>query len=984
MQTEIKPTLLRSVIKRARSLDFWGHFLFWTWNAIFLMFIFFGFLPVAGQEIIDELRNGTIPALFPISLVILTMIPLIITVVGAIWLRKQPRKLLAIGYGVEGPLMLLFLIRIFAFRQIPATVVLLLFLMGIAILTLLWQIFDKRIDARGNGANWLRLVGASAALFVTLYGAIWAAFYAFPLFILILKLIYFFFADFIKNMGDFWTMITFRPVDGWIYLPITILWGLLFGYTATVFAALPVAVSVLFTRLWRRALRVFSAENGPILGYGLTGSVMTLIIIVFLLGNRQYQQQAFDLLETPPVTREAAVTLLKESEIVRDGLLNAYLASSRYVTVEGEMYHIKEMYINTFMWKNPSIYQSDTEAQRRAEWWADPFVNAYSIVAQPILYQPAQKQETDIEDRWRNNSFREESAEAATRYEQFFDRPILRGEREEIVRAARTTWNVEQAANNWRAVDDREVLLTRQEITIKEDGDMADIELYEVYQNQLWSEEEVLYYFSLPESAVITGLWLGDSADKSEAFTHRVSPRGAAQAVYRNEVRRNVDPALLEQLGPRQYRLRAFPVPPKSWSTTTINASGRDRVPKEGATLHLWMTYRVLGSRELPQLAVKRNVYWDDSSVRLLNGEPMRVTDEQWMPPGTPTPLVEQDVDTWRKVEFDTGQTVLARPLVQFRDVAPSLPESLSLAVVLDRSRSMVDHERAVAAALDQLGNLNASVDVILTSGEFHPEEAEVVALADLEAEDVLYFGGQHAGELLAQYDRLKQKPYDAVFVLTDNSGYEQGESPIPVPQPDAPVWMLHFGGFPIGYDDDTLQAIQASGGAATNSLGDALTRLALTLNGERASRDFVENYEWRTLPTEVANEWFPDAVEDKGLAPFAARRLILSAMVEHRGTLGELDVLDQLHAIAVENSIVTPYSSMIVLVNDRQQKLLDELENADDRFEREFEEIDDTQGISVTGVPEPHEYVLMALAVAMLIWYRRQNGAAKRLTYPS
>ena len=49
--------------------------------------------------------------------------------------------------------------------------------------------------------------------------------------------------------------------------------------------------------------------------------------------------------------------------------------------------------------------------------------------------------------------------------------------------------------------------------------------------------QEVVYYFSLPELAVITGLWLGNSPDKAKADVYQVAPRGAAQAVYREETR---------------------------------------------------------------------------------------------------------------------------------------------------------------------------------------------------------------------------------------------------------------------------------------------------------------------------------------------------------------------------------------------------------------------------------------------------------------
>ncbi|MBK6431149.1 hypothetical protein [Candidatus Amarolinea dominans] len=80
----------------------------------------------------------------------------------------------------------------------------------------------------------------------------------------------------------------------------------------------------------------------------------------------------------------------------------------------------------------------------------------------------------------------------------------------------------------WQAVDDREVRLLRQEVTVTPQGDWAEIELIEVYQNVTALRQEVVYYFSLPESAVVTGLWLGPSADREHRFAYRISPRGAA------------------------------------------------------------------------------------------------------------------------------------------------------------------------------------------------------------------------------------------------------------------------------------------------------------------------------------------------------------------------------------------------------------------------------------------------------------------------
>ena len=158
------------------------------------------------------------------------------------------------------------------------------------------------------------------------------------------------------------------------------------------------------------------------------------------------------------------------------------------------------------------------------------------------------------------------------------------------------------------------------------------------------------------------------------------------------------------------------------------------------------------------------------------------------------------------------------------------------------------------------------------------------------------------------------------MLVLTDGSGYALGEGDVAVAVPDAPVWMVHLGGFPLGYDDPTLDAIQASGGGAAASVDEALARLAVGLTGQvdDVTADVIDGYQWLTLPTEMADTLSsvgPSTPSDaEAFAPFAARRLILAEMRRERGQIAELDVLDRLHALASNYGIVTPLSSMIVL----------------------------------------------------------------------
>jgi putative PEP-CTERM system integral membrane protein len=604
----------------------------------------------------------------------------------------------------------------------------------------------------------------------------------------------------------------------------------------------------------------------------------------------------------------------------------------------------------------------------------------YGIVARPLLYTPVGI--ARAEESQDAHPFSVEPIEAARLYEAYFDRDILTGERDVIAATLRLNWSADQAQAGRRAFDDHEVYLTRQEISIVENGDWAEVELHEIYRNRTRVRQEVVYYFSLPESAVITGVWLGNNPDRDARFVYRVAPRGAAQATYRNELRYWADPALAEQIGPRQYRLRIYPVQQRR---IHYNRTTDIREVKEGRPLHVWLTYRVLASGRawpLPRLAEKRNVYWDAGTIRLVNGEAMAPGLESWLPPSVPASSPVEPVA--HRVDLGTGETVVARP-VSAVDL-PRLPDELRLGVVLDRSRSMATQETRVQQAMTRLAGMmdsGAVIDVYLTASAYRGESPSRASMAKIDLDAITYSGGQNAAELLLQFDALSSgETYDAILVLTDDAGYRAGNGDAEIPIPDAPLWMVHLGGgFPMGYDDATLEAIQASGGGTVASLDEALTRLAVALagRGSASSRDVIDGYEWRLVPT-GSTEAGSEATVDNAFAPFAARRLILATTNRQRNATYRLGALDRVHAIAVEHGIVTPYSSMLVLVDESQHELLDALEAGGDRFLREYEDVGETipeRAIAVGAVPEPEEWLLIALATAMLVWAARRRGIA-------
>src|SRR5581483_2801808 len=475
-------------------------------------------------------------------------------------------------------------------------------------------------------------------------------------------------------------------------------------------------------------------------------------------------------------------------------------------------------------------------------------------------------------------------------------------------------------------------------------------------------------------------------------FEYRVAPRGAAQQVYRDQVRMNIDPALVEQIGPRQYRVRAYPLEPKTLGYGETSPIGyRSSFVRQGPPLHLWLTWRALANGNqwtLPYLAEKRNVYWDDKTARTLNGKPVTFDSSAWLPSSLPTTAPVQLVT--HRFDLPDGQTVIAQPVPP--SALPTPSDAMQYAVVLDRSRSMAPHAPALTAALDefkQLAARGAQVDVYLTASPYRGETPTRTHLSALDANALTYSGGQNPSALLQQFAALRgTDSYDAVFVLTDGTGYALGKSAMEAQSFPMPLWFVHLDGkFPLGYDDATLQEIQASGGGVTGDLPDALRRVAVTqamqngplLEGIPADvpTDYVDGYLWFTLPTDAVRDRFAKIASDETFAPFAARRLILTNAQRERASLAQLNTLDQLHALAKQYSVVSPYSSMLVLVNVQQQRQLDEAEKRNDRFQRETEEVGDTppqNPFDVTAVPEPHEYLLLALGAGFLLWYWRKR----------
>jgi len=458
-----------------------------------------------------------------------------------------------------------------------------------------------------------------------------------------------------------------------------------------------------------------------------------------------------------------------------------------------------------------------------------------------------------------------------------------------------------------------------------------------VLRNRTRRQLETFQYFTLPEDAVMTGLWLSNTLSDPEMYEFQVAPRGAAQQVYQEQVRINVDPALLESVGPRQYRLRVFPVLVSEPMVVT-------------------MTYKTMPDREgnwpLPSLQEQRNIFWDKDTIRTINGVTLNVAaDSMWLPAQLSSGHTSLDYQQQHLGYIDAGSYYYAEPL-------PMLNTRLlndRVALLIDGSYSMGSHRDELRQSIKQL----PGAEVFFCQKKCSRSNAESQRTWQ-------FYGNTQPLQQFAAFETgFTLSEYDAVFMLSDAGSYEsQVESTKLVL--NRPTWLIEHGNTAKAYRDELVDSIRQSGGDVVFSVQQALMQMA--------GKSKIN----KLLAVTSSHQWYerPAGADDTSNENLA--EIVSALRVEQLSQSGQsLQSLDSLHDIAIEHGIVTPYSSMIVLVNDRQRDRLEELSNENDRFEREVE-----QGKQpaprrrvANAVPEPHEYALMLIAIILLLLTAHRQG---------
>ena len=866
--------------------------LFWISNATLLVVLCVGFLPSIGMALARDSIGGRVPIDLMMPFVGLVGVPITAVITGRKRQQaKLPLSLFELFYALEAPIFAACAIRLFMLRDLtPASG----FLLVSGLLGFLgscyWFWQQRQVDAVEQRGNLFSLVGLSLFLLVSLYSAAIVSFFVLPIGVWLIAHIY----------------VVFFSI---IVLP-------LFA-CGVALSSLPFGMVFIAQKLWWQNLQQSIDRYGKWQVQALVSGLAIVWLGVFISIQHQPQAEAFALLNQQPVDR---ATNLQKSAQIRQGLLNAYLSEYRYLRQPDD-----RAVLDAYKWLLPSPL-------------AQGIQDAYNLVTQPFTYQG-------------NSSDREA---AANLYAQFFDTPILRGEQAAIRHAIESNFNRSEVNAGLLSIDAKRVLLAQQQITISPHGDWADVELHETYENKTLNLEEILYYFSLPESATVTGVWLGETDDRSLRYPFQVSTRGAAQQVYKNEIQRRVDPALLEQVGPQNYRLRVYPILPK------------------GQPMHMWMTYKVMkqgNSWSLPRLNEQRNVYWNRSTQRTIDGKAVTVADK-WLPDSIAANYSAPEV---HQLTLQNGSTIVAKPLTQ----GYSLPENQRLAIVLDSSYSMNAHRPELAKTIDWLrSNIlpRNQVDLYLTAST--PKHSQSLPLASFQPDKTIFYGSIDPQQMLTQFETLSRSTanprYDAIVAITDRGSYELTADETQPKSLPAPLWMVHLGGLPSAYDDATLAAIQSSGGSVSTDVKTVMQRIATlpSLGQQTSLLSVVDNYAW--FLTQTGD---PAAkLSDEGFEPIAARQWVTQVSQSLKPT--QLKELDAVHVLAKRYNLVTPYSSTIVLVNDRQKQDLQNAEQGKDRFQREVEDqATPSPSTNVSATPEPAEWLLLAIAIVLLGMVYRRNS---------
>jgi len=490
------------------------------------------------------------------------------------------------------------------------------------------------------------------------------------------------------------------------------------------------------------------------------------------------------------------------------------------------------------------------------------------------------------------------------------------------------------------------VLLTYRKVTVSSEanGMLAKIAVEEEYDNVTYQQQEVIYEFTLAPDVAFIDLALGPNLE----FPGIIAPKGAAQRTYERELQRRRDPALLEQTGPRQYRLRVFPIPAKNdWTTL----SG-----KRQKVSYTYVASLTPDGFPLPRVTRKTNVFTNSSTrLTMLSGtkEDKIKEDDAWIPLAkTSTPDIcknpPDDVtvaagDTTAKITALTKLPDVKKTACGSANEALAVIKSAKVALMFDVSSAQKEKTSAQEAKTLLGKNKKFLSDNTVELYKFNDRASDKLTLNENNLDDAFNFAYFGKTDLIGALSAFKES-YDAIFVISDSSDTLRGTGAFPFAQ-STRVYLVHPKAPP--YSMEVASRLLQSQSDAPATLEEALRLYAVS----RSAAPSYDNNQLFTSPYitvrfSSAPVLLQSSSGDINLpSPFPKKNNTAAAYINSymlRAILsqsiydvtGNIAILDKLNEFAVNAPLVTPYSSLLSLVNEQQEKLLEEFKKQYNRYQ--------------------------------------------------
>ncbi|MGB3512517.1 MAG: TIGR02921 family PEP-CTERM protein, partial [Microcoleaceae cyanobacterium] len=274
-------------IKKFLNLTFYS--IFWVWNVAFLGIVYFWILPTIGWSLIEDTFSGLIPSQFLITFMGIVAIPTIFTIIGGWRFRKQPLELIRLFYGVEAPLFLLCLLRLFVLRELTQASTLILATIFISIIAFALEMLYGYAN-RNRLGSWLQMFAHTLMLLTGLYVGVLLLFYAVPVSVMLVREFFSFYW-----LRGIISELTYSPS----YVFTSLFFLFILAFTTTLFVFMPSALASLYVHSGQRILRTFATQHGHQRTFQGIIAVITAWMILFVSFQQQPQVVAFQMLDLP-------------------------------------------------------------------------------------------------------------------------------------------------------------------------------------------------------------------------------------------------------------------------------------------------------------------------------------------------------------------------------------------------------------------------------------------------------------------------------------------------------------------------------------------------------------------------------------------------------------------------------------------------------------------------------------------------------------